>query len=110
MPLTNSQLVAEPYLTSIQHTGPSNRRIDLVLLAEGYTHNAAFVADATRLVDDAFHTPDGAFTSMSSLYNIHAVHTTLLQFSRLSPNLQSLHCTSAAPSPATAALNQRLRH
>ena len=61
-------------MTPIFESGPPERKVDLLVLADGYTaqEESKFVGDATRLVGVLFDTEP--YRSHKSDFNVHALH------------------------------------
>ena len=68
-------LFPQPRYITIQRTGPSSDKVDLVFLAEGYTASEArlFEEHVRHLIDQTFLGPDSAFGGYQPLFNIFAV-------------------------------------
>lgn len=71
--LADAHLSLSREVTTIVSSGPSENRIDLVFMGDGYLleQKEKFMADMKRLVDDLF--TDDTFSAYLPLFNVHLV-------------------------------------
>jgi len=71
--------VAQTAVYDLEPPGPSESRVDLVILAEGYTvsQEAKFVSDATRVVEGFFEVEP--YREYAALFNVRAIYVASAQ-------------------------------